>query len=72
MVKLRFIYLGADDSTLILNPVESVLAALGLIDAQLCSLCGSHASLGDDPSFDGNLVTATSTGIRCSRTRTSN
>jgi len=54
MVKLRFITLGSDDSTLILDPVEapSVLAAIGLIDAQLCSLCGSHASLGDDPSFD--------------------
>jgi len=54
MVKLRFISLGSDDSTLILDPVEapSVLAALGLIDAQLCRLCGSHASLGDDPSFD--------------------
>ena len=30
----------------------SVLAALGLIDAQLCRLCGPHAGLGDDPSFD--------------------
>ncbi|MBU6301436.1 MAG: hypothetical protein KGS60_07780 [Verrucomicrobia bacterium] len=54
MVKLRFISLGSDDSTLILDPVEapSVLAALGLIDAQLCRLCGSSATLGDDPPFD--------------------
>ncbi len=54
MVTLHFIYLGTDESTLILDPVEapSVLAALGLIDAQLCRLCGSHATLGDDPSFD--------------------
>ncbi|MBU6303600.1 MAG: hypothetical protein KGS60_18795 [Verrucomicrobia bacterium] len=54
MVKLRFISHGSDDSTLILDPVEApfVLAALGLIDAQLCCLCGSSATLGDDPSFD--------------------
>ena len=54
MIKLRFISLGSDDSTLILDPVEapSVLAALGLINTQLCRLCGSGASLGDDPSFD--------------------
>jgi hypothetical protein len=34
--------------------MPSILAALGLIDAQLCSLCGSQATRGDDPSF--NLV----------------
>lgn len=41
--------LGSDASTLVPDPV---LAALGLIDAQLCRLCGSSTTLGDHPSFD--------------------
>ncbi|MBU6303740.1 MAG: hypothetical protein KGS60_19505 [Verrucomicrobia bacterium] len=54
MDETAIISVGSDDSSLILDQVEapSALAALGLIDAQLCRPCGSNASLGDDPSFD--------------------